>query len=193
MGKTRTDAEKIKLSKLNKIDVIGAMGLAGLINMSMLAVAAATFHGKGIEGAGDLETAYRTLTPLLGSSASVLFAIALLASGISSTVVGTMAGQVIMQGFVNFSIPLWLRRAITMLPAFIVILLGIDPTRALVMSQVVLSFGIPFALVPLLLFTARRDLMGVLTSKPTVTALGWAIAALIIGLNIYLLWGVFTG
>ncbi|WP_135228348.1 Nramp family divalent metal transporter [Deinococcus fonticola] len=191
--KTRTDTEKIKLAKLNKVDVIGAMGLAGLINMSMLAVAAATFHGKGIEGAGDLETAYRTLTPLLGSSASVLFAVALLASGISSTVVGTMAGQVIMQGFVNFSIPLWLRRTITMLPAFVVILLGIDPTRALVMSQVVLSFGIPFALIPLLMFSARRDIMGVLTSKPSVTALGWLFATLIIGLNVYLLWGVFTG
>ena len=191
--KAPNDEQKRKLAKLNKIDVIGAMGLAGLINMSMLAVAAATFHGKGIEGAGDLETAYRTLTPLLGSSASVLFAIALLASGISSTVVGTMAGQVIMQGFVNFSIPVWLRRAITMLPAFVVILLGVDPTRALIMSQVILSFGIPFALVPLLLFTARRDLMGVLTSTRTVTTLGWLFATLIIGLNFYLLWGVFTG
>lgn len=191
--KAPNDEQKRKLAKLNKIDVIGAMGLAGLINMSMLAVAAATFHGKGIDGAGDLETAYRTLTPLLGSAASVLFAVALLASGLSSTVVGTMAGQVIMQGFVNFSIPVWLRRLITMLPAFIVILLGIDPTKALVMSQVVLSFGIPFALIPLLLFTARPDIMGILTSKRSVTVLGWLIATLIIGLNFYLLWGVFTG
>ncbi len=188
-----TDAEKLKLSRLNRIDVIGAMGLAGLINMAMLAVAAATFHGKDVAGAGDLETAYQTLTPLLGPAASVAFAIALLASGLSSTVVGTMAGQVIMQGFVGFGIPVWLRRTITMLPAFIVILLGLDPTRTLVLSQVILSFGVPFALVPLLLFTARRDLMGVLVSKTYTTVVGWLIAALIIGLNIYLLWGVFTG
>ncbi|GAA5502409.1 divalent metal cation transporter MntH [Deinococcus xinjiangensis] len=191
--KTRSDAEKLKLSRLNRIDVIGAMGLAGLINMSMLAVAAATFHGKNIAGAGDLETAYKTLTPLLGPAASVAFAIALLASGLSSTVVGTMAGQVIMQGFVNFSIPVWLRRTITMLPAFVVILLGLDPTKTLVLSQVILSFGVPFALVPLLIFTARRDLMGVLVNKTYTTVSGWLIALLIIGLNFFLLWGVFKG
>lgn len=191
--RTRTDAEKLKLSRLNRLDVIGAMGLAGLINMSMLSVAAAAFHGKDIQGAGDLQTAYQTLTPLLGPAASVLFAIALLASGLSSSAVGTMAGQVIMHGFLNLTIPVWLRRTITMLPAFIIILIGMDPTRALILSQVILSFGIPFALVPLLLFSARRDIMGVLTSKPAVTAVGWAIATLIIGLNFYLLWGVFAG
>lgn len=188
-----SDEQKIKLSRLNRLDVISAMALAGLINMSMLAVAAATFHGKNIPNAGDLETAYQTLTPLLGPAASVAFAIALLASGLSSTVVGTMAGQVIMQGFVNFSIPLWLRRGITMLPAFIVILLGLDPTKTLVLSQVILSFGVPFALLPLLMFTARRDIMGVLVNKTYTTVSGWLIAALIIGLNAYLLWGVFTG
>lgn len=189
---TRNDDEKLRLSRLNRVDVIASMGLAGLINMSMLAVAAATFYGKGVENAGDLETAYRTLTPLLGPAAATAFAIALLASGLSSSAVGTMAGQVIMQGFVNFSIPLWLRRTITMLPAFIVILLGLNPTDVLVLSQVILSFGVPFALVPLLLFTARRDVMGVLTSKPLVTGLGWLFASIIIGLNVYLLWGAFT-
>ncbi|NTX99658.1 Nramp family divalent metal transporter [Deinococcus sp. JMULE3] len=189
---TRNDDEKLRLSRLNRVDVIASMGVAGLINMSMLAVAAATFYGKGVENAGDLETAYRTLTPLLGPAAATAFAIALLASGLSSSAVGTMAGQVIMQGFVNFSIPLWLRRTITMLPAFIVILLGLNPTDVLVLSQVILSFGVPFALVPLLLFTARRDVMGVLTSKPLVTGLGWLFASIIIGLNVYLLWGAFT-
>ncbi|MDK2011824.1 MULTISPECIES: Nramp family divalent metal transporter [unclassified Deinococcus] len=189
---TRNDDEKLRLSRLNRVDVIASMGLAGLINMSMLAVAAATFYGKGVEDAGDLETAYRTLTPLLGPAAATAFAIALLASGLSSSAVGTMAGQVIMQGFVNFSIPLWLRRTITMLPAFIVILLGLNPTDVLVLSQVILSFGVPFALIPLLLFTARRDVMGVLTSRPLVSGLGWLFASIIIGLNVYLLWGAFT-
>ncbi|WP_343758342.1 Nramp family divalent metal transporter [Deinococcus depolymerans] len=190
---TRNDDEKRRLSRLNRVDVIVSMGIAGLINMSMLAVAAATFHGKGIEDAGNLETAYQTLTPLLGPAAATAFAIALLASGLSSSAVGTMAGQVIMQGFVNFSIPLWLRRTITMLPAFVVILLGLDPTRVLILSQVILSFGVPFALVPLLLFTARRDVMGVLTSRPHVTGLGWLFAGIIIALNGYLLWGALTG
>ncbi|WP_261665167.1 Nramp family divalent metal transporter [Deinococcus sp. Marseille-Q6407] len=187
------DSQKQRLARLNRIDVVLAMGLAGLINMAMLAIAAATFHGKGIENAGDLETAYHTLTPLLGSAASVAFALALLASGLSSTVVGTLAGQVIMQGFVNFSIPLWLRRTITMLPAFVVILAGMDPTQTLVLSQVILSFGVPFALVPLLVFTARRDIMGGLISSRPVNLLGWLIAAVLILLNGYLLWGVFAG
>nr|WP_235514268.1 Nramp family divalent metal transporter [Deinococcus sp. Leaf326] len=190
---TRSDEEKRRLSRLNRVDVIVAMGFAGLINMSMLAVAAATFYGKNIENAGDLETAYQTLTPLLGPAAAVAFAVALLASGLSSSAVGTMAGQVIMQGFVGFSIPLWIRRTLTMLPAFIVILLGLDPTATLILSQVILSFGVPFALVPLLLFTARRDVMGALVSRPIITALGWLFASVIIGLNLYLLWGTFTG
>ncbi|WP_168734738.1 Nramp family divalent metal transporter [Deinococcus sp. KSM4-11] len=188
-----SDAEKLRLNRLNRIDVYGAMGLAGLINMSMLAVAAATFHGKNIPDAGNLETAYRTLTPLLGSAAAVAFAIALLASGLSSSAVGTMAGQVIMQGFVGFSIPLWVRRTVTMLPAFIVIWMGLDPTATLVLSQVVLSFGVPFALIPLLMFTARRDVMGVLVTRPWVNTVGWLFAAIIIGLNIFLLWGTLTG
>lgn len=190
---TRSDEEKVRLARLNRLDVLLAMGFAGLINMSMLAVSAATFHGKGIEDAGNLETAYHTLTPLLGPAAAAAFAIALLASGLSSSAVGTMAGQVIMQGFVNFRIPLWLRRTVTMLPAFAVILAGMDPTATLVLSQVILSFGVPFALIPLLLFTARRDVMGVLTSRPLVTTLGWLCATLIIGLNGYLLWGAFGG
>lgn len=189
---TKTDKEKLTLSRLNRIDVISAMGFAGLINMSMLAVAAATFYGKGIADAGNLETAYKTLTPLLGSGASVAFAIALLASGLSSSAVGTLSGQIIMQGFLGFQVSLWLRRTITMVPAFAVILMGLDPTKTLVLSQVVLSFGVPFALVPLLLFTARKEIMGILVSKPIVNAVGWLFAIVIIGLNFFLLWGVLT-
>ncbi|AXH00793.1 divalent metal cation transporter (plasmid) [Deinococcus wulumuqiensis] len=188
-----SEHQKQQLARLSRLDVVLAMGLAGLINMAMLAVAAATFHGQGVAGTGDLETAYHTLTPLLGSAASVAFAVALLASGVSSTVVGTLAGQVIMQGFVNFSIPLWLRRAITMLPAFAVILAGLDPTQTLVLSQVVLSFGVPFALVPLLMFTSRREIMGSLVNHPVINLLGWLIAAVIIALNAYLVWGTLTG
>ena len=194
-GRIQTDTteEKRRLVRLNRVDVIAAMGLAGLINMSMLAAAAATFHGKNVENAGDLTTAYQTLTPLLGPAASVLFAVALLASGLSSSAVGTMAGDVIMQGFMGFHIPLWLRRLITMLPAFIVILLGMDPSSVLILSQVILCFGVPFALVPLLLFTARRDVMGALVTRRSFTIIGWVIAVIIIALNGYLLWGLLGG
>ena len=167
-------------------DVMLAMGLAGLINMAMLAVAAATFHQQGLQ-ANDLSEAYRMLTPMLGAGAATVFALALLASGISSSVVGTMAGQVVMQGLVGFTVPLWLRRLVTSLPAVVVVMLGIDPTRTLVISQVVLSFGIPFALVPLLVFTSNRALMGELVNRPVVRRLGWVVAALIIGLNALLL------
>lgn len=191
--RTRSSVEKQRLARMNLLDVVGAMGLAGLINMSMLAVAAATFHGKNIEGAGDLTLAYHTLTPLLGPAASVLFALALLASGLSSSAVGTMAGDVIMQGFMNFRIPAALRRALTMLPAFIVIGLGLDAGKVLVLSQVILSFGVPFALVPLLVFSDRREVMGDLASPRWLTVLGWCIAALITGLNVFLLWGVLGG
>ena len=167
-------------------DVMLAMGLAGLINMAMLAVAAATFHQQGLQ-ANDLSEAYRMLTPMLGAGAATVFALALLASGISSSVVGTMAGQVVMQGLVGFTVPLWLRRLVTSLPAVVVVMLGIDPTRTLVISQVVLSFGIPFALVPLLVFTSNRALMGELVNRPMVRRLGWVVAVLIIGLNALLL------
>lgn len=184
---------KRRLLRFNLLDVVIAMGIAGLINMSMLAAAAATFHATGKSDIADLTTAYQTLTPLLGPLAAVAFGVALLASGISSSTVGTMSGQVIMQSFVGFQIPLWLRRLITMLPAFVVILLGLNPTNVLVLSQVVLSFGIPFALVPLLLFTANRRIMGELANSKLVTYTGWVIATLIIGLNLYLLYQTLLG
>ncbi|ULH16699.1 Nramp family divalent metal transporter [Deinococcus sp. KNUC1210] len=190
--KADTDAQKQQVVRMSRTDLLIAMGLAALINMAMLAAAAATFHASGKTDIGDLTQAYQTLTPLLGGGAAIAFGLALLASGLSSSAVGTMAGQVVMQGFIQRGIPIWLRRSITMLPAFAVILAGLDPTKTLILSQVILSFGIPFALVPLLIFTARRDLMGVLTSSRTVQVIGWLIASLIIALNVYLLVGTFV-
>jgi manganese transport protein len=186
------DAEKRMLFRYELLDVMIAMGLAGLINGAMLIMAAATFHAGGMTHVASIEEAYRTLTPLLGPLASFVFAISLLASGLSSSTVGTMAGQVIMQGFLHWHVPIWLRRTITMLPALVVIALGLDPTRTLVLSQVVLSFGIPFALIPLVMFTRRRDLMGVLVNARTTTVLATLVAALIVILNLYLLFDVFT-
>jgi len=167
-------------------DVFIAMGIAAAVNLAMLAAAAATFHAHGLR-ADDLTQAYRTLTPVLGAGAAIVFALALLASGISSSMVGTMAGQVVMQGLVGFTIPLWLRRTLTALPAVAVVALGVDPTRALVFSQVVLSFGIPFALVPLLLFIGSRRIMGDLANRPALQRAGWAVAGVIVALNACLL------
>lgn len=180
-------ALKRRLLFFNNVDVVIALSIASFVNVAMLVAAAATFHQTGRTDIADITTAYQTLTPLLGPLASAAFAVALLSSGLSSTVVGTMAGQLVMQGFVGFTIPLWVRRLVTMLPSFLVILLGLDPTRVLVISQVILSFAIPFALIPLLLFTSNRRLMGELANPPLTQALGWLIAAVIIALNLYLL------
>lgn len=180
-------ALKRRLLFFNNVDVVIALSIASFVNVAMLVAAAATFHQTGRTDIADITTAYQTLTPLLGPLASAAFAVALLSSGLSSTVVGTMAGQLVMQGFVGFAIPLWVRRLVTMLPSFLVILLGLDPTQVLVISQVVLSFAIPFALIPLLLFTGNRRLMGELANPPFTQALGWLIAAVITALNLYLL------
>jgi len=197
LTKNRIPTESLDLKRrllhYNRMDVVLAMGFAGLINMAMLAAAAATFFFTGRSEVADLEVAYQTLTPLLGPLAAVAFGVALLASGISSSVVGTLSGQVIMQGFVGFTVPLWLRRLITMLPALVVIWIGYDPTAALLLSQVVLSFGIPFALIPLLVFTAKPEIMGELVNSRWVTAVGWLIALLIIALNLYLLFQTLVG
>ncbi|MGL6297261.1 MAG: Nramp family divalent metal transporter, partial [Plesiomonas sp.] len=149
--------------------------------------AAATFHVSGHPEVADLETAYNTLTPLLGKAASVIFALSLIASGLSSTVVGTLAGQVVMQGFTHLKIPLWVRRVVTMLPAFVVIIIGLNPSSILVLSQVVLSFGIAFALIPLLIFTGQRALMGELTNSKIIQGIGAVIVVLVVALNIFLL------
>jgi manganese transport protein len=175
------------------VDVVIALGLAGLINAAMLMMAAATFFRHGLHDVGTIEEAHRTLEPLLGSAASWVFAISLLASGLSSTSVGTMSGQIVMQGFLHHRIPVWIRRLVTMVPSLIVILIGLDPTRTLVISQVVLSFGLPFAIIPLILFTRRRDLMGVLVNRRLTTTLSIAVAALIVALNMYLLYQTFFG
>jgi manganese transport protein len=182
-----------RLFRYEVVDVVIAMGVAGLINAAMLMMAAATFHRAGMHDVGTIEEAHRTLEPLLGSAASWIFAISLLASGLSSSSVGTMSGQIIMQGFLHRQIPVWIRRLVTMVPSLIVIGIGLDPTRTLVISQVVLSFGLPFAIVPLIWFTGRRDLMGVLVNRRLTTVLVSVIAALIVALNLYLLVQVFSG
>lgn len=190
---TREPAQMRKLFRFELIDVAVAMGLAGLVNGAMLIMAAATFHANGLSSIGTIEQAYKTLEPLLGTAASAVFAISLLASGLSSSTVGTMAGQVIMQGFLHRKISVWLRRLVTMLPSLIVIYLGLDPTRTLVISQVVLSFALPFAVVPLVMFTRRSDLMGVLVNHKITTILAVIAAALIIALNLFLLYQTFFG
>jgi manganese transport protein len=175
------------------IDVTVAMGVAGLVNLAMLIMAASTFYRGGLTNVASIEDAYQTLTPLLGSAASAIFAVSLLVSGLSSSTVGTMAGQVIMQGFLHRHIPMWLRRGITIVPSLIVIGTGIDPTRALVLSQVVLSFGLPFALVPLVTFTRSRDIMGILVNGRLTTVLAAASTALIVALNFFLLYQLVLG
>ncbi|WPM85494.1 Nramp family divalent metal transporter [Apirhabdus apintestini] len=174
-------------------DVAIAMTIAGFVNLAMMATAAAAFHFSGHTGVTDLDEAYLTLEPLLSHAAATIFGLSLVAAGLSSTVVGTLAGQVVMQGFVHFYIPLWLRRAITMAPSFIVILMGWDPTRILIMSQVLLSFGIALALVPLLCFTSDARLMGELVNRRSVKYLGWLIVAIVITLNLWLLIGMVQG
>ena len=192
----RDSQQRRRLFRFELVDVFIAMGIAGLINAAMLMMAAATFWARGqdVTAADDIiREAYRTLTPLLGGAASTFFAISLLASGLSSSTVGTMAGQVIMQGFIQRRIPIWLRRLITMLPALVVIALNVDATRTLVISQVVLSFGIPFALIPLVLFTRRRDLMGDLANHKVTSAVAMVVVALIVALNLFLLYQTFVG
>ena len=172
------------------------MGIAGLVNVSMLMRAATAFWDTGtdVTAADDIiYEAYRTLTPLLGGAASTIFAVSLLASGLSSSTVGTMAGQVIMQGFLQRRIPIWLRRLVTMLPALVVIGLGIEATRTLVISQVILSFGIPFALIPLVTLTRRRDIMGELVNHRVTSVVAIVITALIVALNLFLLVETFFG
>ena len=183
----QNEHEAQTLYRYTRFDVMLAMSLAGLINVAMLVVAATVFFGSGLTNVESLEGAHRTLEPILGGASSVLFALALTASGLSSSTVGTLSGQVVMQGFLRRRIPLFVRRFVTMVPAFIVIGIGLDPSRTLVISQVVLSFGIPFALIPLVMFTSRRDVMGALVNRRTTVAAAAVVAALISGLNIFLL------
>ncbi|HJU48931.1 MAG TPA: Nramp family divalent metal transporter [Gaiellaceae bacterium] len=187
-----TESAKRKIFRFELLDVVIAMSIAGVINMSMLVIAASTFHERGLTEVGDdLSDVFEGLGLYVGNGADLLFGVALLASGLSSSSVGTMAGQIVMQGFVRRRIPLFLRRLVTMLPAFVVIAIGVDPSRALVLSQVVLSFGIPFALVPLLLFCRDRSLMGSLVNRRSTTVVAVVITTVIVSLNLVLLAGTF--
>jgi manganese transport protein len=182
-----TDEDAQTLLRYTRIDVMIAMTIAGVINVAMLVMAASTFFKSGLLHVDSLEGAHKTLQPILGGASSVLFALALIASGLSSSAVGTLSGQVVMQGFIRRQIPVTIRRLVTMVPAFIVIAIGVDPSRTLVLSQVVLSFGIPFALVPLVMFTARRDVMGPLANRRMTTVAASVVAGVIIVLNLFLL------
>jgi manganese transport protein len=177
-----TDADERRLLRYTRIDVVIAMSIAGLINVSMLVMAASTFYKTGLTDVDSLEGAHKTLEPILGGASSVLFALALIASGLSSSAVGTLSGQVVMQGFVRRKIPVTIRRLVTMVPAFVVIAIGLDPSSTLVLSQVVLSFGIP-----LVYFTSRSDIMGGLVNRRVTTLAASCIAAVIILLNMFLL------
>jgi manganese transport protein len=183
----RDDAERHRLLRFQRIDVSVAMGIAGLVNMSMLVIAASLFHDNGLAGLDSIEEAHTQFGAMVGGGAALAFALALLASGLASSSVGTYAGQVVMQGFIARTIPLVLRRLATMLPALIVLAVGLDPSRSLVISQVVLSFGIPFALVPLVLLTRKREVMGTLVNRRVTTVVASIVAALIIALNLFLL------
>ncbi len=174
------------------VDVAIALGGASFVNAAMLIMAAATFHKTGLTHIATIEEAYRTLEPLLGKAAGWFFGLSLLVAGLSSSTVGTSAGQVIMQGFLERHIPVWVRRLVTMAPSLIVIGVGLDPTHTLVMSQVVLSFGLPFAIIPLVMFTRRRDIMGDLVNQPQTTFFAGLVAAIIVILNCYLLFQIFT-
>ena len=176
-----------------RVDVVLAMGLAGLVNLAMLVLTAHVLSGRDLPDVESLPGVHAALGELAGPAVALAFAVALLASGFASSGVGTYAGQVVLQGFLRRRIPLTLRRLITMARALAVLALGVDPTQALVLSQVVLSFGIPFALIPLVLLTRRVDVMGPLVNRPVTTAVAWVVAALIVSLNAFLLYGTFTG
>jgi manganese transport protein len=187
----RNDHERGRVLRFERLDVIIALGLAGIVNMAMLAVAAKLFHTPALSGLSTLQGAHAQFGHLVGGTAALAFAVALLASGASSSSVGTYAGQVVMAGFINIRIPLLVRRGITMIPALAVLAAGMNPTNALVLSQVVLSFGIPLALVPLVMLTCRRDVMGVHVNRRLTTTVAWTCAVVISALNVFLLYQQF--
>ncbi|MBO0708762.1 MAG: Nramp family divalent metal transporter [Candidatus Dormibacteraeota bacterium] len=188
----RTAQQRWRIYRFERLDVIVAMGVAGLVNMTMLALAASVFFHRSGTDIQNLNQVAATLGEVLGFHANWIFGLALLASGLSSSSVGTLAGQVVMQGFIQKRVPVLLRRVVTMLPALFVIGLGLDPTHVLLLSQVALSFGIPFALVPLVLFTRSRQVMGSLVTNRMVNAVAYAVVGLIVSLNVFLLWQTFT-
>ena len=181
------DEERREVLRFQRIDVVAGLAGAGLVNLAMVLVAASLFHADGHTEIDSIESAHAGLAELVGGGAALAFAVALLASGLASSGVGTYAGQVVMQGFIRRSIPLWSRRALTMLPALAVLAAGLPTTTVLVVSQVALSFGVPFALVPLILLSRRRDVMGALVNRPLTTAAATVITGLVIALNLFLL------
>ena len=187
----RNDRERARVLRFERVDVMIALGVAGIINLAMLAVAAKLFHTSALSGLSTIPQAHMEFGRLVGGTAALAFAVALFASGASSSSVGTYAGQVVMSGFINVRIPLVLRRALTMIPALVVLGLGLNPTDALVLSQVVLSFGIPIALIPLVMLTCRRDVMGVFVNRRLTTVLAWSAVTLVTGLNLFLLYQQF--
>ncbi len=188
-----TPSARRRIFRFELVDVVIAMSIAGVVNMSMLITAAAVFHANGFTRVDGIQPAAHVLERVVGSHANIMFGVALLASGLSSSSVGTLAGQVVMQGFVKRSIPLFLRRAVTMAPAMIVLAIGLDPSKALVLSQVALSFGIPFALIPLVIFCRNRRLMGTLVNRRLTTVAAAGVATVIVCLNVFLLAQTFAG
>jgi len=189
-SRNKSCPNKRKHLQMEKIDITIAMNIAFIVNSAMVIVSAAVFYKNGMI-VDSIEQAHQSLSPLLGNLSSGAFGIALLASGLSSSAVGTMAGQTIMKGFVNLNIPLNLRRLITMVPALVIILLGINPMKALILSQVTLSFALPAAIIPMMLITGRKELMGEFVNKPLTKIVGWIITSVIISLNIVLLYLTF--
>jgi manganese transport protein len=187
----RNDGERARVIRFERLDVVIALGLACLVNLAVLAVAGKLFHTRALSGLSTLQQAHAEFGHLVGGTAALAFAVALLASGASSSSVGTYAGQVVMTGFVNFRIPLMLRRALTMIPAITVLALGMNLTHALVLSQVVLSFGIPLAVIPLVMMTCKREVMGIHVNRPMTTILAWTCAIAITAMNIFLIYQQF--
>ncbi|MBV8712732.1 MAG: Nramp family divalent metal transporter [Solirubrobacterales bacterium] len=187
----RNDHERARVLRFERLDVIIALGLAGIVNMAMLAVAAKLFHTAGLSGLSTIPQAHMEFGRLVGGGAALAFAVALFASGASSSSVGTYAGQVVMAGFINVRIPVMVRRALTMIPALVILALGMNPTDALVLSQVVLSFGIPLAVIPLVMLTSRPEVMGAHVNRRVTTVLAWGCAILITALNLFLLYQQF--
>jgi manganese transport protein len=189
-ARARDDRERALLLRYSNYEVMGALTVAGLVNLAMVMTASAAFH-QGHSDVAEIETAYHTLTPLLGAAAASVFLLSLIASGISSSVVGTMAGQLIMQGFVGFRIPVWVRRLVTMAPAFVVVGLGVNATNALVISQVVLSLALPVPMIALVAFTRRPDIMGRFANGWRLQTAAFIGMAIVLGLNIVLLLQIF--
>jgi len=186
----RHDEDRRKVLRFSNREVVIALAAAGMVNMAMVMMAASAFH-QGNSDVAEIETAYHLLTPLLGGAAAGVFLVSLIASGISSSVVGTMAGQLIMQGFINMRLPVWFRRLVTMIPAFVVVAMGVNATDALVMSQVVLSIALPVPMVALIIFTGRRDIMGAFRTGPMLRGAAILGSAIVLSLNAVLLAQVF--